>query len=110
MNLSYSPFANNNIQKEKQINLADIKPLPKAQKPKPKCIKLTQIDLTDNQLISKKEQSKLLNSYKNTKCISGKMIKEILADLNNHYIKEGYLTTKPFLKPFMIFITIFTFF
>jgi hemolysin activation/secretion protein len=34
-----------------------------------------------------------------TKCITGKLIKNILDTINNNYSKNGYITSKAFLKP-----------
>lgn len=61
------------------------------------CIKLNQIDLDENDILDKNEQKELLGKYLN-KCISGKLIKELINTISTYYIDNGYITTKPYLK------------
>lgn len=60
------------------------------------CIKLKYIDLNENTLLSKAKQSKLFTPYIG-KCITTKMIKNLLHSISQYYIDEGYITTKPYL-------------
>lgn len=63
-----------------------------------KCNRLKQIDIKKDNLFSSIEQKKLSQKYL-TKCIDGKLLKSLLADISNFYSQKGYITTKPYLKP-----------
>jgi hemolysin activation/secretion protein len=73
--------------------------IPKAKLLKAKCIKLTQINMSENELLDINTQNKLFSEYKNNDCINGKTIKKILNKISVYYSNKGYVTTRPFLKP-----------
>ena len=62
------------------------------------CIKIKQIDVKENEFFSKSNQNKALKKY-TSKCVSSKVLKQIIHDVSSFYSKEGYITTKAFLKP-----------
>jgi len=62
-----------------------------------RCVVLNQIDLDENKILTKKLQQRLLEQYIG-ECIDGELLKAIIADISNFYIKRGNITTKPYLK------------
>jgi hemolysin activation/secretion protein len=75
-------------------------PAPKSsKKPKAKnCIKLKIIDIDEYQLFTLEKQQSLLNSHLGS-CIDAKLIKTLMTQIGNFYTNQGYITTKPYLKP-----------
>jgi hemolysin activation/secretion protein len=61
------------------------------------CIKLKKINLSNNFTVSPSVQKELSKKHIN-KCISKNMIKNMINDLSNHFFKNGYITTKAYLK------------
>lgn len=62
-----------------------------------RCVELNRIDLDENELLSKNQQKKLFNQYIGD-CIDGDLLKAIITDISDFYIKRGNITTKPYLK------------
>jgi hemolysin activation/secretion protein len=82
-------------------------PNPEANTPTPKfskkskaknCIKLKIIDIDEYQLFTLEKQQSLLNSHLGS-CIDAKLIKTLMTQIGNFYTNQGYITTKPYLKP-----------
>lgn len=63
---------------------------------KPSCIKLKQIDLTENKIFNKEDQAKYFSKNMN-QCIKGKLLKSIIHTTSTYYLDKGYITTKPYL-------------
>ena len=61
------------------------------------CIKLTHINLDEDEILDPEVQDKLFSPYYN-KCLSSKTIKSFLSSISKYYIDEGYITKKPYLK------------
>ena len=61
------------------------------------CIKLTQIDVDENEILDRQTQDRILKPYMH-KCVDANTVKGILQTISQYYIKEGYITTKPYLK------------
>lgn len=62
-----------------------------------RCVALNRIDLDENKILTKNLQHKLFQQYIG-ECIDGEMLKAIIANISNFYIKRGNITTKPYLK------------
>jgi len=62
-----------------------------------RCVALNRIDLGDNKILNKKRQRQLFRPYMG-KCIDEKLLKAILADTSNFYMKRGNITVRPYLK------------
>jgi hemolysin activation/secretion protein len=96
MKLNNNPFveikktSNNRI--VPKVNITQkIKSLPR------KCIKLKKIELNENSIFTKNDQIKALLKFQNN-CIDGKVLKQILTDISQYYMNNGYITTKPYLE------------
>ena len=63
----------------------------------PDCVVLNKINVDDDEILKKDDQQKLFKPYMG-KCIDGKRLKAIIADVSGFYIKRGYITTRPYLK------------
>ena len=61
------------------------------------CIELRKIKLTENNIFSIDEQNKKFSPFLG-KCLYKQLLKEILDTTSEFYIKNGYITTKPYLK------------
>lgn len=79
--------------KKKPIKKQETKP----KKKKTSCVKLKQIDLSENKIFDKNTQNKKFKNYINN-CISGKLLKNIIDITSSYYLNKGYITTKPYLK------------
>jgi len=62
-----------------------------------RCVALNRIDLGDNEILNKKHQRELFRQYMG-RCIDGKLLKAIIADVSGFYMKHGNITTRPYLK------------
>jgi len=63
----------------------------------PFCIKLHRVDLHGGRVLSREKQQTLFKPYMG-KCIDGKLLKSLIADISGFYIKRGNITTRPYLK------------
>jgi len=61
------------------------------------CVELNKIDLNDNDILNENQQQKLFKPYMG-KCIDGKLLKAIIADVSSFYMTKGHITTRPYLK------------
>lgn len=61
------------------------------------CMKLKQIDLSSNEILSLSTQKLMFKKYYNT-CINKELLKNILNDLSSFFINESYITTKAYIK------------
>ena len=66
-------------------------------KKQPSCIPLTKIHVNENEIFDENAQTKLLSNYLH-KCITSKLLKDILHTTAQYYIGKGYITTKPYLQ------------
>ena len=61
------------------------------------CFKINKINIINNHVLEKKILIEISNKYTNL-CLNQKKIINLLNELNNAYIKEGYITTQAYLK------------
>ncbi|MDQ6958951.1 MAG: ShlB/FhaC/HecB family hemolysin secretion/activation protein [Mariprofundaceae bacterium] len=61
------------------------------------CVALNRIDLGENSVLNKEHQRELFRPYMG-KCIDGKLLKAIIADISGFYMKRGYITIRPYMK------------
>lgn len=61
------------------------------------CVRLKRIDLDDSDILNKKHQRELFHKYMG-QCINAKLLKAVMADVSDFYIKRGNITTRPYLK------------
>jgi len=61
------------------------------------CFNINSIQIFDNYVVSKEEFSPILKKYQN-QCLNQKKIQNLINEINNKYIKEGYITTQAYLK------------
>ena len=66
-------------------------------KKQPSCIRLIKIRVNENDIFDENVQTKLLSNYLH-KCITSKLLKDILHTTAQYYISKGYITTKPYLQ------------
>jgi len=62
-----------------------------------RCVELNRIDLDYNKILDKNQQRKLLKKYMG-RCIDGKLLKAVVADVSAFYMNRGYITTHAYLK------------
>lgn len=72
--------------------------IPRTQADTKNCIKLKTIYIDEQQLFTLDEQQNLLNPYLG-RCIDAKTIKDLITEVDGFYTNNGYITTKPYLKP-----------
>lgn len=80
------------------LMLALVFSLPSTQANTKNCVKFKAIYIDEQQLFTLKEQKSLLKSYLGH-CIDAKTIKALITEVDNFYTGNGYITTKPYLKP-----------
>ncbi len=66
------------------------------------CVQLNKVDLDNNDILDEEQQQKLLKPYMG-KCIDGKLLKAIIADVSSFYMTRGHITTRPYLKKQEVF-------
>jgi len=62
-----------------------------------RCVVLNRIGLDDNGILNKEHQRELFRPYMG-KCIDGKLLKALIADVSGFYMKRGNITVRPYLK------------
>ncbi len=61
------------------------------------CIKLTRIDVDENEILDRQTQDEMLKPYLH-KCVDANTIRSILQTISQFYINLGFITTKPYIK------------
>jgi len=62
-----------------------------------RCVTLRGVHLGENRILNQARQRELFAPYMG-KCIDGKLLKAVIADISTFYIKRGYITTHPYLE------------
>ena len=61
------------------------------------CFPIKQVEIIDNKVLSNQVLSSITSKYEN-QCLTQKKVVNLLNEINNKYIKEGYITTQSYLK------------
>jgi len=61
------------------------------------CVALKKIDLEDDEILTKSRQRQLFGPYMG-KCIDGDLLKALIADASDFYMKRGNITVRSYLK------------
>ncbi len=61
------------------------------------CIRLERVEIAETRILDAGDRSALTASALGS-CIDGDLLRRLLADVSNHYLELGYVTTRPYLR------------
>ncbi len=62
------------------------------------CVRLKRVELADGGLLAPRARRALFRPYSG-RCIDGALLKSLIAGISEAYMRRGYVTTRPYLKP-----------